>query len=167
MKKRILIGIFVLLAAVCIVGVLATRPTKIIGEDGLITKAREEITDLAEDETIEMSIAGKSTAENNRQLFWIITGNEYQMHRYYALEVTEAKNGAYEFVKLHKGNERAQDIFFANFAGGYSFVINNPKCESLVLDGIAVPVAEIPFVYSCSQVPNEYYFLDADGDELH
>ena len=38
--------------------------------------ARKEIANLAEAETIEMAIAGKSTIENNRHLLWIITGNE-------------------------------------------------------------------------------------------
>ena len=39
----------------------------------MIAKARKEITNLAEVETIEMTIAGKSTIENNRHLFWIIS----------------------------------------------------------------------------------------------
>ena len=81
MKKRILLCISLLLVVVCLIGVYAVQTSKIIGEDGLIAKARKEIKNLAEVETIEMIIAGKSTIENNRHLFWIITGNEYQMHR--------------------------------------------------------------------------------------
>ena len=168
MKKRMLIYIIVLLAAICLVGVLTMQSSKIVGEDGLIAKARKEITNLAEVETIEMTIAGKSTIENNRHLFWIITGNEYQMHRYYPLEVIEVKNGEYRFVHLHNGGtQRGQDIFFEYFGSGYSFVINNPKCNSIVIDETIVPVAEIPFVYYYPFTPNEYYFLDADGNELN
>ena len=168
MKKRMLIYIIMLLAAICLVGVLTMQSSKIVREDGLIAKARKEITNLAEVETIEMTIAGKSTIENNRHLFWIITGNEYQMHRYYPLEVIEVKNGEYRFVHLHNGGtQRGQDIFFEYFGSGYSFVINNPKCNSIVIDETIVPVAEIPFVYYYPFTPNEYYFLDADGNELN
>lgn len=134
MKKRILICVTVLLGVICLVGVFAVQTSQIVGEDGLIAKVRKEITNLAEVETIEMTIAGKSTIDNNRHLFWIITGNEYQMHRYYPLEVIEVESGKYRFVKLYNGgHERGQDIFFEYFGSGYSFVINNPKCKSIVI----------------------------------
>ena len=168
MKKRILICVALLLVAVCLISVYAVQSAKIVGEDGLIAKARSEIKNLAEAETIEMTIAGKSTIENNRHLFWIITGNEYQMHRYYPLEVIELENGAYKFVHLHNGGtQRGQDIFFEYFGSGYSFVINNPKCKSIVIGETVIPVTNIPFVYYCPFAPNEYYFLDADGNKLN
>lgn len=154
-------------AIICLIAVFALQSSKIIGEEGLIEKARNEITNLAEVETIEMTIAGKSTIENNKHLFWIVTGNEYQMHRYYPLEVIEVESGKYKFVKLYNGgHERGQDIFFEYFGNGYSFVINNPKCKSIVIGETIVPVTEIPFVYYCPFIPNEYCFLDADGNEL-
>lgn len=168
MKKRIMICVSVLLAVICLVGVFAAQSSKIVGEDGLIAKARKEIANLAEVETIEMTIAGKSTIENNRHLFWIITGNEYQMHRYYPLEVIEVENGEYRFVHLHNGGtQRGQDIFFECFGSGYSFVINNPKCKSIVIGETIVPVTETPFVYYYPFAPNEYHFLDEDGNELN
>ena len=168
MKKRIRICIFVLLVVVCLIGAYAVQSSKIVGEDGLIAKARKEIKNLAEVETIEMTIAGKSTIENNKHLFWIITGNEYQMHRYYPLEVIEVDNEEYKFIRVHHSIvERGQDIFFARFGGGYSFMINNPKCKSIMLGETIVPVTELPFVYYCRFVPNEYYFLDADGNILN
>ena len=168
MKKRIMICVSVLLAVICLVGVFAAQSSKIVGEDGLIAKARKEIANLAEVETIEMTIAGKSTIENNRHLFWIITGNEYQMHRYYPLEVIEVENGEYKFVHLHNGGtQRGQDIFFEYFGSGYSFVINNPKCKSIVIDDTIVPVTDLPFVYYYPFAPNEYHFLDEDGNELN
>ena len=168
MKKRIRICFSVLLAVICVIGVLAVQSPKIVGYDGLIAKARKEIHNLAEAETIEMVVAGKSTGDNNRHLFWIITGNEYQMHRYYPLEVIEVESGKYRFVKLYNGGtERGQDIFFEYFGSGYSFVINNPKCKSIVIGETVVPVTEIPFVYYYPFAPNEYYFLDADGNKLN
>ena len=152
----------------CLAGVFVVQSSRIIGEDGLIEKARKEIKNLADVETIEMTIAGKSTINQNRLLFWIITGNEYQMHRYYPLEVIEDKNGKYKFVKLHNGGcERGQDIFFEYFGSGYSLVINNPKCKSIEIDKTIVPVTEIPFVNYYPFAPSEYSFLDADGSELN
>ena len=134
----------------------------------MIAKARKEITNLAEVETIEMTIAGKSTIDNNKHLFWVVTGNEYQMHRYYPLEVIEVKNGEYRFVHLHNGGtQRGQDIFFEYFGSGYSFVINNPACKSIVIDETVVTVTEIPFVYYHPFIPNEYDFLDEDGNKLN
>lgn len=168
MKKRILIGVSLLLVTACLIGVFAVQSSKIVGEDGLIAKARKEIKNLAEVETIEMAIAGKSTIEDNRHLFWIVTGNENQMHRYYPLEVVEIEKGKYKFVKLYNGgHERGQDIFFEYFGSGYSFVINNPKCKSIVIGKTIVPVTEMPFVYYHPFAPNEYYFLDADGNKLN
>ena len=60
-KKRILIVGSVLLAMMCLAVVFAVQSSGIIGEDGLIEKARKEIKNLADVDTIEMTIAGKST----------------------------------------------------------------------------------------------------------
>lgn len=168
MKKRILICLSLLLIVAGLIGVYAVQSSKIVGEDGLIEKARKEIKNLAEVDTIEMTIAGKSTIDNDRHLFWVVTGNEYQMHSYYPLEVIEVENGEYKFVRLHhEGTQRGQDIFFECFGNGYSFIVNNPKCKSIVLDEAIVPVTEIPFVYYHHLIPNEYYFLDVDGNKLN
>lgn len=154
-----------IIALVCVLSLVGC--SKIVGDEGLIAKARKEIKNLAEAETIEMVVAGKSTIDNNRHLFWIITGNEYQMHSYYPLEVIEHGTGEYEFVKLYNGgHQRGQDIFFEYFGSGYSFIINNPKCKKIVIGETIVPVTEIPFVYYYPFNPNEYYFLDEDGNEI-
>ncbi len=153
---------------ISLVGAFSVQSSIILGEDGLIAKARVEIKNLAEVETIEMTVAGKSTIDNDRHLFWIITGNEYQAHRYYPLEVIEQESGEYKFVKLYNGgHERGRDIFFEYFGSGYSFVINNPKCKSIVIGETVIPVTETPFVYYCPFAPNEYYFLDEAGNNLN
>ena len=79
MKSKILILAIVLLVVFLFISVFAVQSSNIVGEDGLIAKARKEINNLAEVETIEMTIAGKSTIDSNRHLFWIVTGNEYQI----------------------------------------------------------------------------------------
>ncbi len=168
MKKRILIWSLVMLVSLCLISIFVVQSSKIVGYDGLLAKARKEIENLAEVETIEMAIAGKSTINSNRHLFWIITGNEYQMHRYYPLEVVELESGEFKLIKLYNGgHERGQDIFFEYFGSGYSFVINNPKCKSIVIGETVIPVTEIPFVYYYPFAPNEYYFLDEDGNRIN
>ena len=166
MEKHILIAVSLLLA-ICLVGVLIVDSYRIVGEEGLITTARKEIRNLAEADTIEMQIVGKSTRDRNRHLYWIMTGNEYQAHCYYPLEVIEVEKGAYKFVHLHNGgHQRGQDIFFEFFGSGYSFMINNPKCKGIVIGETLIPVTEIPFVYYCPYTPNDYYFVDGDGNRI-
>lgn len=166
MEKHILIAVSLLLV-ICLVGVLMVDSYRIVGEEGLIAKARKEIKNLAEVETIEMQIVGKSTRDVNRHLYWIMTGNEYQAHCYYPLEVIEVEKGAYKFVHLHNGgHQRGQDIFFEFFGSGYSFMINNPKCKGIVIGETIIPVTEIPFVYYCPYTPNDYYFVDEDGNRI-
>ena len=170
MKKRILICISVLSVILCFLLVFTVQSSKIVGYDGLIAKARREITNLAEIETIEMVIAGKSTVDRRNHLFWFITGNEYQMHRYIPMEFTELENGKYKFVHKYSGLKRGQDIFVQMWNGGYSFIINNPNCNSISIWGYEgetkVPVDEIPFVYYYPLLPGEYAFYDKDGNQL-
>ena len=166
MEKHILIAVSLLLV-ICLVGVLIVDSYRIVGEEGLIATARKEIRNLAEADTIEMQIVGKSTRDRNRHLYWIMTGNEYQAHCYYPLEVIEVEKGAYKFVHLHNGgHQRGQDIFFEFFGSGYSFMINNPKCKGIVIGETIIPVTEIPFVYYCPYTPNDYYFVDEDGNRI-
>ena len=168
MKKKLLICIPILLIIIFTVCILVAQNSLIIGEEGLIKKARNEIKNLAEVETIEMTIAGKSTIDNNRHMFWIITGNEYQTHRYYPLEVIEVESGKYKFVHLHNfSTPRGQDIFFEYFGRGYSFIVNNPKCKNIVINETVIPVTSIPFVYYCPFAPKNYYFLDENGNKLN
>ena len=167
MKKKICICLVLLIAAVCLI-VFAVQSSRIVGYDGLIAKARKEIKNLAGVETVEMVVAGKSTGDNSHHLFWIITGNEYQTHSYYPMEVLEIEEGVYKLIHMHNGgHQRGQDICFEFFGWGYSFLINNPQCKSIVIGETVIPVTEIPFVYYYPFNPGEYYFLDADGNILY
>lgn len=167
MAKRRVICAVAFLVVIGIVAALVVQSSKIVGEEGLIKKARKEIKNLAEVESIEMTIAGKSTIKGDRHMFWIITGNEYQAHRYYPIEVIEVKDGEYKLVHMHNGGtQRGQDIFFEYFGSGYSFIVNNPKCTGIVIGETTIPVTEIPFVYYHPYAPNEYYFIDDAGNQL-
>lgn len=170
MKKRILIGVSVALAALCFTIAFVARPSKTAGYDGLIAKARREIKNIAEIDAVEIAIAGRSTVNRKNHLFWFITGNEYQMHRYIPMEFTEPEEDEYKFVHKYKGLQRGQDIFVQEWKGGYSFIVNNPKCKSISIWGYKgetqVAVCEIPFVYYYPLLPEEYAFYDKDGNQL-
>jgi len=168
MKKRTLIC--VLSAVLCLIAVIAVRSSKITGYDGLIAKARKEIK-LAEADTIEMTIAGKSTINRNTHLFWFITGNAYQMNRCHPMEFIELENDEYRFVKTYNPIPRGQDIYVLLWHDGYSFCVNNPKCKTIRIDDYAgvkeIAVTECPFVYYNALLPREYTFLDENGEEVY
>jgi len=170
MKKRILICVSVLLIVLSLIGIFVAQSSKIVGEDGLIAKARKEIN-LAEADTIEMVIAGKSTIDRNTHLFWFITGNEYQMNRPHPIEFIELEDDEYKFVKTYNPILRGQDIYVLLWHDGYSFCVNNPNCKTIKIDDYAgvkeIEVTEYPFIYYNDLLPREYIFLDENGEEIN
>ena len=149
--------------------VLTGCSSKIVGSDGLIKKAREEIN-VADADTIELTIAGESVIED-RHLFWFISGNQYQAHSYVPMEFVSLGDEEYKFVQAYHSVERGADIYVHMWGHGYSFLVNNPKCNSIIMtDSLSnskiVTVDKLPFVYYCNGFPREYYFLDEDGKEL-
>ncbi len=169
MKKKILIFITVLLIVSSFIAIFTIRSSKIVGDEGLIAKARKEIN-LAEIDTIEIVIAGKSTINRTDHLFWFITGNEYQKHSYFPIEFTEIGSNEYKFVHRYKAIERGQDIYVQMWHDGYSFIVNNPNCKRISISGYAgeteVTVDQIPFVYYYPGLPSEYSFFDEDGNMI-
>ena len=154
--------------------VFAVRAARIVGEEDLIAKARQEIN-LAEADSIQMVIAGKSAAGHDAQLFWFITGNEYQAQRPHPIEFTALGGDAYKFVKTYHPIPRGQDIYALLWRDGYSFCVNNPDCKTIRITDNAgvteIPVTEYPFVCYSALPPYdalyfEYLFLDGDGNEI-
>ena len=162
--RKLIALIFILTFLFNIVGC-----SKIVGEDGLIAKARKEIN-LAEADTIEMVIAGKSTIDRTTHLFWFVTGNEYQMNRPHPIEFKELGDNEYEFIHSYNPVPRGQDIYALLWHDGYSFFVNNEKCKTIRIDDYAgvkeIEVTEYPFIYYNGLLPREYTFLDADGNEI-
>ena len=159
----------ILCTLVILLLILTGCTPKIVGNDGLIAKAREEIN-IADADTIELTIAGESVVED-RHLIWFISGNQYQAHRYVPMEFVSHGNDEYKFVQAYHSVERGADIFVHMWGRGYSFLLNNPKCSSIIMtdslgNSQTVAIDKLPFVYYCQGFPNEYYFLDKDGKEL-
>ena len=142
--------------------------------EDLIEKAREEIT-VAEADTIEVRLAAKYI-KSDKALMWFITGNEYQMHRYFPMVFDVVGEEEYVFVQRHNAVERGQDIFVYNWGDGYSFLVNNPKCKSIQITGnigglgaiteVKIDDGEYPFHYYYELLPQNYIFLDAEGNEI-
>ena len=170
MKKKMIVFAAVLLIVICIVGVFVMRSTKIVGEEGLIATARKEIKNFAEVETIEITIAGKSTIDRNTHLFWFITGNEYQMSHPHPVEFIELENNEYKFVKTYNPLPRGQDCYSLLWHNDYCFFVNNPKCKTIKIydyTGVKeIEVTEYPFIYQNDLISCEYLFLDENGNEI-
>ena len=147
---------------------------KLTSTEDLIEKAREEIT-VAEADTIEIRLAAKYI-KSDKALMWFITGNEYQMHRYFPMVFDVVGEEEYVFVQRHNAVERGQDIFVYNWGDGYSFLVNNPKCKSIQITGnigglgaiteVKIDDGEYPFHYYYELLPQNYIFLDAEGNEI-
>lgn len=153
---------------------LAGCREKLKSEEELIAKAREEIT-VAEADTIEVRLAAKQE-KNDRALMWFITGNEYQMHRYFPMVFEIVGEDEYVFEGRHNSLERGQDIYVYNWGDGYSFLVNNPKCKKIQITGnvggmgavteVEIGEGEYPFHYYYELLPQDYIFLDAEGNEI-
>lgn len=139
-----------------------------VGHDGLIEKAREEIP-LADIEHMEIMIAGSVDVDDS-SLIWFITGNEYQKHSYFPMEfqISPQDSSKFYFVKDYEAYERGQDIVAYPW-NGYVFLVNNPECKKLVLNGteeIEI-TGKLPFIYHTSIAPESYQFFDTLGNEIY
>lgn len=169
MKKGLCTCILLSMFMICS-GCRATLTT----EEELIEKAREEIT-VAEADTIDVQLAAICT-KNDKALMWFITGNEYQMHRYFPMVFDVVGENEYVFVQRHNSLERGQDIYVYNWGDGYSFLVNNPECKSIKITGnvgglgavteVKIEDGDYPFHYYYELLPQEYIFLDGEGNEL-
>ena len=145
----------------------------VIGHDGLIGKAREEIS-VSDAETIGIMIAG-SVDIDRKSLVWFVTGNEYQSHSYIPMEfeIDKNQNDKFKFIKVYKAMDRAEDIAVIEWEKGYSFLVNNDKCKTISIINNTGKKEEIevdgalPWLYYCETIPVEYVFLDSDGNELN
>ena len=166
-KKQLIVLVLSCIMAFSLVGC----SEKLTTTEDLITKAREEIT-VADAETMEVQLAVKYI-EDDKALMWFITGNEYQMHRYFPMVFDVMGAEEYVFVQCHKAMERGEDIAVFQWHGGYSFLVNNPKCKTIQITGDMGSITQVkileggyPFHYYYEQLPQEYIFLDAEGNQI-
>lgn len=163
MKKAFLISV-ALLGALMLCG---CEPA-LKSEGDIINKAREYLSGNID----ELSIGG-SCSNNNRTLFWFISGNPKQADTYIPIEFAVNEDGEYSFVHKYDPTERTTDTASIIWKNGYSFVVNNPDCANIRItepDGAStdIEVGEIPFVYFLENAPDEfeYNFLNAEGETV-
>ncbi len=168
MKNRLIIGLLLIVFLLILCGCEKTMK----GTDDLIAKARE-IIPIAEAETIDIAYAGLC-AKNDKALIWFVSGNEYQAHYYLPMECNIVGQNEYTFEHAYKPLDRGTDIAVVLWDQGYSFLVNNPKCTTIrVIDSegtrdIPIEKDAYPYIYSMEQPSSfEYYFLDAEGREIH
>lgn len=145
---------------------------KIEGTDGLIEKAREVIP-VADSDIIEMQCVGMHT-KGNVMLAWFISGNEYQAHYYLPMECEVVGEDEYVFNRIYDPLSRGgEDDYVLQWEGGYSFIVNNPKCRTLKITDsnstkeINIDENAYPFIYYNELLPTAYAFLDAQGNKLY
>lgn len=145
---------------------------KIEGTDGLIEKAREVIP-VADSDIIEMQYVGMHT-KGNVILAWFISGNEYQAHYYLPMECEVVGEDEYVFNRIYDPLSRGgEDDYVLQWEGGYSFIVNNPKCRTLKITDsnstkeINIDENAYPFIYYNELLPTAYAFLDAQGNKLY
>lgn len=145
---------------------------KIEGTDGLIEKARE-VIHVADSDIIEMQYVGMHT-KGNVMLAWFISGNEYQAHYYLPMECEVVGEDEYVFNRIYDPLSRGgEDDYVLQWEGGYSFIVNNPKCRTLKITDsnstkeINIDENAYPFIYYNELLPTAYAFLDAQGNKLY
>ncbi len=140
--------------------------------DDLIEKVREEIH-LANAETVEIKYAG-TCGNGSTALIWYIAGNEQQGYTYFPIECEIIGEASYKFVRSFNIviDDRCEDVGILQWGNGYSFCVNNPECEAIrITDGSGtrdevIPFDCYPYIIYTNEVPSEYIFLDAEGNEL-
>lgn len=161
--------LYYVLCIVILIPFLAACNRKIEGNNGLISKAREELT-ARSDEKIDIKIAGRTNSVDSC-LIWYVAEDSKQPLEYIALEFRTIGVNKYEFTHKYTTIERVPDISAVLWKNGYSFLVNNSMCKYISLTyaydaSEIIEVNKIPFVYYSEQIPIEYNFLDEDKNIL-
>ncbi len=140
--------------------------------DYLIEKVREELP-LADADTVEIKYAG-TCGKGNTALIWYITGNENQAHTCFPIECKIIGQASYMFIRSFNSviDDRCSDVGILQWKDGYSFCVNNPECKTVRITDSngtrdeAIPFDCYPYIIYTEEIPTEYIFLDAEGNEL-
>lgn len=171
MKKhiRVMLIMFVLAIVVAIPLFLSGNRTY-KGTNSLIEIVREVIP-VSEADTIDISFAGLC-GKDDKALLWFVSGNEYQSHYYLPMECTVVGADEYKYERIYKPIERGADIVALEWLRGYAFLINDPNCAAVHIEGEVGTCDEniekdsYPYVFYYDGLPSDYRFLDADGNEI-
>lgn len=134
----------------------------------LINTIRKE-SSFSSDKTDKIVYAGAST-DDNSQLLWYIMGNDMYNLKYIPAQCYLTSENELIFVQTFKPMNRGENISVLQWNGGYSFIVNNPDCVQIKIrkgyEIKEIPVTQYPFVYYYDFIPNEYDFIDNNGNVL-
>lgn len=124
-------------------------------------------------ELIYGATCGKARLGNDDAVIWYYTDNDGQKKEYFPVEVEQAGQVRYRFVRILEPEEPAQDIAVALWQGGCCIFINNPQCVKAEVTGEDGSTwtekndTIYPMLYYYDDFePREIRFLDADGNEV-
>lgn len=138
-------------------------------ETDYIEKARKEFN-IHNAENIDLQFIGE-VANGDKALLWFISGNEHQAHNYLPMSCSITEDKGRVFETAHSTLNRGTDIVVVvDWCNGYAFCVNNPKCKTIKIKSNTeereVEVTEYPFIYFSDLFPDEYSFLDEDGEAI-
>ena len=111
-----------------------------------------------------------SCAKDGYALLWYISGDDIYNLEYIPAACYFTSENKYIFIQTYKPMDRGDNIAVLQWHGGYSFLVNNTECKQIKIRNGAeikgIPVTQYPFVYYNDIIPNEYDFLDKDGNVL-
>lgn len=170
MKKLVTVVLSVIVFAVIGIAVFLSCKDNVYTDISSLTeKAREEFP-IADVESIDISYAGQ-IKKDDKVLLWFISGNEHQSHYYLPMECTLVGENEYKFERTYKPITRSSDIAVLEWNNVYAFIVNDPDCKSVHIEGEGGAVDEslkdksYPYVFYYNGLPTEYEFFDADGQK--
>lgn len=166
MKKKVaIIASAIVLLSVVMLAFLSSRSVTYTDVGSLVEKAREVIP-ISDADSIDISFAGQ-TEKDGKVLMWFVSGNEYQSHYYLPMECIASGSDKYKFERTYKPMNYSDDIAVLEWSDGYAFVVNDPTCKSVHIEGESGTVNEsledksYPYVFYYDGLPTRYIFSDA------
>lgn len=161
MKKILYIG---LVMTLCLSLFGCTQTVE--GTEGMIARMQEEL-DAVSTRPVKLTVAG-SEQEDDIKLIWFLLEDGADCA---PAEFRCVRGDCYQFIRKIVPLEKAWQVWTIDWAGGYSILVNNPDCRTIVFEpqsgGIErVSVNELPFAYSNAEVPAALEFLDKNGEPI-
>ncbi len=141
-----------------------------VSKDKIIVGAKKNIPILSDVDVDNISIAA-SYKKGDHYLFWLDVDDKYHDYEYLAVEFTEVKSNKYKFMCKHYAIDRGDDIRALPWEDSYSFLINNEKCKTIVINPgydseERIEINKYPFHYYYGRLVSDYDFFDSNGNSL-
>ncbi|MBQ4644646.1 MAG: hypothetical protein IJB72_02690 [Clostridia bacterium] len=178
MRKKIIIGVSLLLAFVLFIVIIENKD-KVKGTEGILKVAYKEIAADGVDKS-DYSIVDSVTkydeiTRRNENLVWIMTENKAGIKNYYPLMFEVLENDRYSYINQagffrHEVQGVCSCLFGSS--NNYTFMIDNPDYKYINLydenrNLTQIKIDSIPFVYYADMQLREYTYVTSDGKEVY